>query len=330
MERAFALSGSQPTTSTSRCRGLRSNFTPHNKECASSCQRWREQWRNSSAVEQQNGVSLSRRGLVCCGSMANGRGGEEMISADAATTAGPRRVLLKVSGEALQGKRGFGIDPKVLKSVAAEVAEAHTAGIQIAIVVGGGNYFRGADAWDGLDRATADYVGMLATTMNAVCLQSALESAGVATRVQTAMEIREVAEPYIRRKAIRHLEKGRIVIFGAGTGNPFFTTDTAAALRAAEINAQAILKATKVDGIYSTDPDVDEGALLLDHLSFRDVMLKDIQVMDHTAITLCKENDIPVVVFSLFKPGNIVKALKGEPVGTLVDHEEVNGVSLAR
>jgi len=227
--------------------------------------------------------------------------------------------MLKVSGEALGGNKGFGIDPQVLMSVAEEVAKAHEEGVQIAIVVGGGNYFRGADSWEGLDRATGDYVGMLATTMNAVCLQSALENLGVTTRVQTAIEIKELAEPYIRRRAIRHLEKDRVVIFGAGTGNPFFTTDTAASLRAAEINAEVFLKATKVDGIYTSDPMNDPAALLLDHLSYQDVQLQGMRVMDETAVTLCKENDIPVVILSLSQPGNILKAIMGEPVGTLVD-----------
>jgi len=231
--------------------------------------------------------------------------------------------MLKISGEALEGPLSFGIDPCTLQSIAEEVATAVAAGVQVAIVVGGGNFFRGVDLdqWEGMERATADYVGMLATVMNAVCLQSALEHAGVATRVQTAIEMREVAEPYIRRRAIRHLERGRVVIFGAGTGNPFFTTDTAAALRAAEINADAFFKATKVDGVYDMDPVANPGrAVLHKELSFRDVLVRGLDVMDETAITLCKENQIPVVVFSLLGKGNVSKALLGEvgEVGTVI------------
>ncbi|KAK9819866.1 hypothetical protein WJX72_003450 [[Myrmecia] bisecta] len=234
-----------------------------------------------------------------------------------------KRVMLKISGEALQGGMGFGIDPKVLHSVAREVAAASLHGVQIAIVVGGGNYFRGVNAWDGLERATADYVGMLATCMNAICLQSALEQVGVPTRVQTAIEMREIAEPYIRRRAIRHLERGRVVIFGGGTGNPFFTTDTAAALRAAEIDAEAFFKATKVDGVYDCDPVTNPDAKLHRRLSFREVMVQNLKVMDETAITLCKENNIPVVVFNLSTPGNIIRALTGDPdIGTTVDDDE--------
>jgi uridylate kinase len=227
--------------------------------------------------------------------------------------------MLKVSGEALEGSQSFGIDPTVLKAIAREVAAAAAEGLEIAIVVGGGNFFRGVDRWDGLDRATADYVGMLATVMNSICLQSALEAEGVATRVQTAIEMQEVAEPYIRRRAIRHLERGRVVIFGAGTGNPFFTTDTAAALRAAEIGADAFFKATKVDGVYDCDPLKNPNAKLHQRLSFREVMINNLSVMDETAITLCKENSIPVVVFNLTQPGNIMAALLGEPVGTCIE-----------
>eukprot|EP00803_Ostreobium_quekettii_P011701 evm.model.scf_1854.2 EVM.evm.TU.scf_1854.2 scf_1854:2853-5699(+) len=225
--------------------------------------------------------------------------------------------MLKVSGEALGGNKGFGIDPQVLMSVAQEVANAHRHGIQIAIVVGGGNYFRGRDSWEGLNRATGDYVGMLATTMNAVCMQSALESLGVSVRVQTAIEIKELAEPYIRRKAIRHLEMGRVVVFGAGTGSPFFSTDTAAALRAAEVNAEVFLKATKLDGFYAGDPLGDpSSAVRWEHLSYADARLNG---MDGTAVGLCRDNRIPIVIHSLCKPGNILKAIMGEPVGTLVD-----------
>jgi uridylate kinase len=238
--------------------------------------------------------------------------------------------MLKVSGEALQGTQGFGIDPAVLKAVANEVALAASEGVQIAIVVGGGNFFRGVNRWEGMEQATGDYVGMLATVMNAICLQSALEALGVATRVQTAIEMQEVAEPYIRRRAIRHLEKGRVVIFGAGTGNPFFTTDTAAALRAAEIGAEAFFKATKVDGVYDSDPAHNPNARLHKQLSFREVMLRNLNVMDETAITLCKENNVEVVVFNLTQPGNIVRALMGADVGTSITGscEEVSYVDL--
>lgn len=241
-----------------------------------------------------------------------------------------KRVMLKVSGEALEGQNGYGIEPQVLQAVAKEVAAASLQGVQVAIVVGGGNFFRGVDRWDGLDRATADYVGMLATVMNAICLQSALESVGVQTRVQTAIAMQEVAEPYIRRRAIRHLERGRVVIFGAGTGNPFFTTDTAAALRAAEIDADAFFKATKVDGVYTSDPVKDPTAKLLSHVSYRQVMTGNLQVMDETAITLCKENNIPVVVFNITKPGNIMKVLMGDmSVGTTVNMHDGDFVNTA-
>lgn len=227
--------------------------------------------------------------------------------------------MLKLSGEALQGGMGFGVDPKVLNAVAREVGTAAKQGVQVAAVVGGGNYFRGASAWDGLERATADYVGMLATCMNALMLQSALEKQGVATRVQTAIEMKEIAEPYIRRRAIRHLEKGRVVIFGAGTGAPFFSTDTAAALRAAELDVNVFMKATKVDGVYDCDPVSNPDAKMHKRLQYSDVMTQNLRVMDETAITLCKENDIPVVVFNLYTPGNIMRALCGNgDVGTTI------------
>eukprot|EP01023_Acetabularia_acetabulum_P000853 TRINITY_DN10324_c0_g3_i1.p2 TRINITY_DN10324_c0_g3~~TRINITY_DN10324_c0_g3_i1.p2 ORF type:complete len:359 (-),score=57.06 TRINITY_DN10324_c0_g3_i1:155-1231(-) len=232
-----------------------------------------------------------------------------------------KRVLLKLSGEALAGPKGYGVDPLVLKRVATEVAYIREkCAVEVAVVVGGGNYFRGADAWDGLDRATADYVGMLATVMNAMQLQGALERCGVPTRVQTAIEMREIAEPYIRRKAIRHLEKGRVVIFGAGTGNPFFTTDTAAALRAAEIGADAFLKATKVDGVYDSDPTHNKDAKKYSQVSFREVQLQNLNVMDETAITLCKDNNIEVVVFNISQGDNIIKACQGKNIGTKVGH----------
>ncbi|XP_057980194.1 uridylate kinase PUMPKIN, chloroplastic [Malania oleifera] len=231
-----------------------------------------------------------------------------------------QRVLLKVSGEALAGDRTQNIDPKITMSIAREVASVTRLGIEVAIVVGGGNIFRGS-SWVGsscLDRSSADHIGMLATVMNAIFLQATMESIGIPTRVQTAFRMSEVAEPYIRRRAIRHLEKGRVVIFAAGTGNPFFTTDTAAALRCAEINAEVVLKATNVDGVYDGDPRRNPNAHLLDTLSYHDVTSRDLSVMDMTAITLCQENNIPVVVFNLTKPGNISRAIMGERVGTLI------------
>ncbi|KAL0743505.1 hypothetical protein Bca4012_085018 [Brassica carinata] len=231
-----------------------------------------------------------------------------------------RRVLLKVSGEALAGDEEQNIDPKVTMAIAREVAAVTRLGIEVAIVVGGGNIFRGS-TWagcSGLDRASADYIGMLATVMNAIFLQATMESIGIPTRVQTAFRMSEVAEPYIRRRAIRHLEKGRVVIFAAGTGNPFFTTDTAAALRCAEINAEVVLKATNVDGVFDDDPKKNPNARLHESLTYQEVTSKDLSVMDMTAITLCQENNIPVVVFNLSEPGNIAKAIKGERVGTLI------------
>ncbi|KAK9742158.1 hypothetical protein RND81_03G152100 [Saponaria officinalis] len=231
-----------------------------------------------------------------------------------------QRVLLKVSGEALAGDNMQNIDPKVTMAIAREVASVARLGIEVAIVVGGGNIFRGS-TWagcSGLDRSSADYIGMLATVMNAIFLQATMESIGIPTRVQTAFRMSEVAEPYIRRRAIRHLEKGRVVIFAAGTGNPFFTTDTAAALRCAEINAEVVLKATNVDGVYNDDPRRNPNAQLLDTLSYQDVTSKELSVMDLTAITLCQENNIPVVVFNLNKEGNISRAIKGERVGTII------------
>lgn len=230
-----------------------------------------------------------------------------------------RRVLLKVSGEALMGTLGYGIDPVVVQDIAQEVAEVVSNGIQVAIVVGGGNIFRGVKAAAaGMDRATADYVGMIATVMNAITLQDALEQAGVPTRVQTAIAMQEVAEPYIRRRAIRHLEKNRAVIFGAGSGNPFFTTDTTAALRAAEIDAEVIFKATKVDGIYDSDPHLNPGARRYQSLTYSHVLTEDLRVMDSTAIALCKENNIPIIVFDLSVRGNICRAVMGESIGTFV------------
>ena len=217
------------------------------------------------------------------------------------------------------GDLGYGIDPTIVQNIAQEVAEVIEGGTQIAIVVGGGNIFRGVKASAaGMDRATADYIGMIATVMNAMTLQDALEQAGVPTRVQTAIAMQEVAEPYIRRRAMRHLEKGRIVVFGAGSGNPFFTTDTTAALRAAEIDADVIFKATKVDGVYDADPATNPDAKRFESLTYNHVLANDLRVMDSTAIALCKENDIPIVVFNLFERGNIRRAVAGEAIGTTV------------
>jgi len=230
-----------------------------------------------------------------------------------------RRILLKLSGEALMGNLGYGIDPAVVQEIADEVAEIIASGVQVAIVVGGGNIFRGVKASAaGMDRATADYIGMIATVMNALTLQDCLERIEVQTRVQTAIAMQEVAEPYIRRRAIRHLEKGRVVIFGAGSGNPFFTTDTTAALRAAEIDANVIFKATKVDGIYDSDPKLNPQAHRYQSITYGHVLANDLRVMDSTAIALCKENNIPILVFDLSVRGNIRRAVMGESIGTLV------------
>ena len=226
------------------------------------------------------------------------------------------RVLLKLSGEALMGSQGYGIDPAIVQSIASDVAKVVADGTQLAIVVGGGNIFRGLKgSAAGMERATADYVGMLATVMNAIKLEDGLEQAGVPTRVQTAIAMQEVAEPYIRRKAIRHLEKNRVVVFGAGCGNPFFTTDTTAALRAAEINADVVFKATKVDGVYDKDPAKHADAVKHAHLTYQDVLSGELAVMDSTAIALCKDNNTPMVVVKLFEPGDIGRALAGEPIG---------------
>ncbi len=230
-----------------------------------------------------------------------------------------QRVLLKLSGEALMGDLGYGIDPIIVQNIAQEVAEVVASGVQVAIVVGGGNIFRGVQASaKGMERATADYVGMIATVMNAITLQDALEQKNVPTRVQTAIAMQEVAEPYIRRRAIRHLEKGRVVIFGAGSGNPFFTTDTAAALRAAEIDAEVIFKATKVDGIYDSDPKKNPNAKRYESLTYTHVLTEDLRVMDSTAIAMCRENDIPIIVFDLSEQGNIRRVIAGEKIGTIV------------
>jgi uridylate kinase len=241
------------------------------------------------------------------------------VTADAAERPAYRRIVLKISGEALAGGQGYGVDPPVLERIAAEIREVLSLGVQVAIVIGGGNIFRGvAASARGMDRATADYMGMLATIINALALQDALEKAGMQTRVLSAVEMRAVAEPYIRRRAIRHLEKGRVVIFAAGTGNPFFTTDTAGALRAVEIGADAIMKATKVDGIYSADPARNPGAERLARVTYIDVLSRRLEVMDTTAISLCMDNGLPIIVFDLTRSGNIKRIVLGEPVGSIV------------
>ncbi len=230
-----------------------------------------------------------------------------------------KRVVLKLSGEALAGNRGYGIDPAVVESIALQLRDVVGLGVQMAVVVGGGNIWRGlAGSSRGMDRATADYMGMLATVINALALQDALEKHGVNTRVQTAIEMRSVAEPYIRRRAIRHLEKGRVVIFAAGTGNPFFSTDTAAALRAAEVEADAMLKATKEEGVYDADPRINPDARLFEQIDYLDVLQRGLQVMDSTATSLCMDNNIPIVVFDLNVPGNIMRVILGENIGTRV------------
>lgn len=230
-----------------------------------------------------------------------------------------RRVLLKLSGEALMGEQAFGIDPAGTTQIAREIAEIQALGVQTAVVIGGGNLFRGlAASAKGMDRATADYMGMLATVINGLAVQDALEHQGVLTRVMSAIEMRAVAEPFIRRRAVRHLEKGRVVVFAAGTGNPYFTTDTAAALRAMEIKADVILKGTKVDGIYTADPMIDRTATKYDDISYLKVLEQRLQVMDATAISLCMDNKLPIVVFNLRTPGNVRRVIMGEPVGTTV------------
>jgi uridylate kinase len=233
-----------------------------------------------------------------------------------------RRILLKLSGEALMGSQPFGIDERVVAAIADEVRDVHWLGVEIAIVVGGGNIIRGlAASHRGIDRVTGDYMGMLATVINGLALQDALEKRGVPTRVQTAIDIREVAEPFIRRRAMRHLEKGRAVVFVAGTGNPFFTTDSAAALRANEIHADVLLKATKVDGLYSADPKKDANAVLLREVTYQQVLEKDLQVMDTAAISLCRDNRIPIVIFDMMEPGSIRRVVSGERIGSIVRAE---------
>lgn len=230
-----------------------------------------------------------------------------------------KRILLKLSGEALMGERQYGIDPKILADYAAEIKQIHDNGVEIAIVIGGGNIFRGvAGASNGMDRVQGDYMGMLATVINGMALQGALEDAGMQTRLQTALKIEAIAEPYIKRRATRHLEKGRIVIFGAGTGNPYFTTDTAAVLRGIEVDCDVILKGTRVDGVYTADPEKDPNAIKFDKISFDDVLTKGLNVMDTTAFTLSQENKLPIIVFDMNKKGNLLKICNGETVGTTV------------
>jgi len=230
-----------------------------------------------------------------------------------------RRIILKVTGEVFAGPHQFGIDGKTVKAFAQEIKEVKEMGCELALVIGGGNIFRGAVASEiGMDRASADTMGMLATVINSLALQDALEKLGVSTRVLSAIEMRQVAEPYIRRRATRHLEKGRVVIFAGGTGNPFFTTDTTAALRAVEVEAGAVLKGTQVDGVYTADPKIDPNATKLDQITYMDVLQRDLRVMDHTATTLCMENRLPIVVFDLMKPGNVRSLLDGQAIGTLV------------
>jgi uridylate kinase len=233
-----------------------------------------------------------------------------------------KRVLLKLSGEALAGDQGYGIEPQTITAIAAEIKEVVAAGAQLALVIGGGNIFRGlAASSKGMDRASADYMGMLATMINSLAMQDALEKIGVDTRVQSAIAMQEVAEPYIRRRAMRHLEKGRVVIFGAGTGNPYFTTDTAASLRAMEIGADVILKGTKVDGVYSADPKKDPTAQKYPRLTYLEVLKKGLQVMDATATSLCMDNNLPIIVFDITRYGNIQKVVCGEEIGTVVKGE---------
>ena len=231
-----------------------------------------------------------------------------------------KRILLKLSGEALMGNRTHGVDPERIKAYCKEISELVKTGVEIAIVIGGGNIFRGLSAAsDGMDRVQADYMGMLATVINGLALQSTLEESGIQTRLQTALKMESIAEPYIKRRAVRHLEKKRVVIFSAGTGNPFFTTDSAAVLRAIEINADVILKGTRVDGIYNLDPEKNKDAIKFEHLTFDDAITKKLKVMDSTAFTLSKENNLPIIVFNMNKPGNLKKIIDGKQIGTIVN-----------
>ena len=239
-----------------------------------------------------------------------------------AATRHPHRVLLKLSGEALMGDRQYGIDPEVVRGIAAQVAEARRDGIEVAVVVGGGNIFRGvAAASAGMDRATADYMGMLATAMNGLALQDALEQAGCPTRVMSAIAMNEIAEPYIRRRGVRHLEKGRVVVLVAGTGNPYFTTDTAATLRAVELGAEVILKATRVDGVYDADPEKHPGATRFSRIGYTELLASRLEALDATAVSLAMDNEMPIVVFDMTQPGNILRAVRGEAIGTRIGSE---------
>jgi uridylate kinase len=287
--------------------------------------------------DDKKGQKETQRGAMERGSPANGEpqgesnepdDGSETSAAEADTPRplAPgvryRRILLKLSGEALMGQQGYGIDSATLSQIADEVIDVHSLGVEIAVVIGGGNIFRGvAGASSGMDRAHADYMGMLATLINALAMQDALEARGSRTRVLSAIEVQRVAEPYIRRRAIRHLEKGRLVIFGAGTGNPFFTTDTAASLRAMEIGADIVMKATRVDGVYDKDPHKHKDARMFRRLSYMDVLNRNLEVMDSTAISLCRDNRLPILVFNLTRPGNIRRVVLGEPLGTMVVEE---------
>jgi uridylate kinase len=230
-----------------------------------------------------------------------------------------KRILLKLSGEALMGDKEFGIDPDTLRAFANEISDAKKLGVEIGVVLGGGNIFRGIEAAaHGIDKVSGDYMGMLATMLNCIAFQNALEELGIETRLQSAIEMHEIAEPFIRRRAIRHLEKGRVVLFGGGTGNPYFTTDTAAVLRAIEIEADVVLKGTRVSGVYDSDPEKNENAHRYNNISFTDVLGQNLRVMDHTAITLCKENNLPIIVFNVVEKGNLNKLLLGEDIGTIV------------
>ncbi len=231
-----------------------------------------------------------------------------------------KTILLKLSGEALMGKQSYGIDAETVRFIASEIKPVYDAGVRIGVVIGGGNIFRGVSpAAKGMDRVTADHMGMLATVINSLAIQNALEAEGIETRVQSAVDMRQIAEPFIRRRAMRHMEKGRVIIFAAGTGNPYFTTDTAATLRASEINAELVLKATKVDGVYTADPVKDPTATKYDKISYIDVLTKRLNVMDSTAISMCMDNKIPLIVFNMFGKGNLLKIVQGEQVGTLVE-----------
>ncbi|NUN10245.1 MAG: UMP kinase [Ignavibacteriaceae bacterium] len=232
-----------------------------------------------------------------------------------------KRVLLKLSGESLMGQKGFGIDPDKLDFFASEVKQIHDAGVEVGIVIGGGNIFRGLSASaQGIDRVTGDQMGMLATMINSLALQNAIEQKGVFSRLMSSIHMQEIAEPYIRRRAIRHLEKGRIVIFGAGTGHPYFSTDTAASLRAVEIQADAIMKGTRVDGVFDSDPEKNPDALKFENITYIDILKKNLRVMDLTAISLCQENNLPIIVFNMDQPGNLLSLVTGENIGTLVTH----------